>query len=240
MTRTGLIRHLVDICLLILTLLLVLFQLTGQALHEYLGTGMLVLIIIHVILNRKWYGGIFRGKYSPVRYFSTAVIIILMILFTLMAWSGITMSRYAFGFLSLRSGTAAARTLHLTLCFWTYIFVCVHVGCHAGIMASKLSGKRMPMRIAFRAVSACFSVCGVISSLRLRLWTYMFMQSPFFFIDDSLPGPVTALQYFSVMWLFIMAGYLICRMLRKLDHHNNINAVSRAKTAEGAQRSGGK
>lgn len=217
-------KHIVDIALLILMLVVILFQLTGQALHEYFGTGMLALIIIHVILNRKWYGGLFRGKYSPARIFSTIVILSLMVLFVLMAWSGITMSSFVFGFLPPRSGAATARTMHLPLCFWTYIFVCLHVGCHAGIMASRASKVGIPARAAFMAFSACLSVCGLISFIRLRLWIYMFMQASFFFVDDTVPAGITAFQYFLVMWLFIMVGFVICKGPRRISRKDRKKA----------------
>jgi len=41
------------------------YQVTGEVLHEWIGMGMTALVIIHQILNRKWYGAIFKGKYNP-------------------------------------------------------------------------------------------------------------------------------------------------------------------------------
>ena len=49
----------------VLLLCLMAYQVTGEALHEWIGIGMTILVIIHQILNRKWYGAIFKGKYNP-------------------------------------------------------------------------------------------------------------------------------------------------------------------------------
>ena len=35
------------------------YQVTGEVLHEWIGMGMTALVIIHQILNQKWYGAIF-------------------------------------------------------------------------------------------------------------------------------------------------------------------------------------
>ena len=36
------------------------YQVTGEVLHEWIGIGMTILVIIHQILNRKWYGSVFK------------------------------------------------------------------------------------------------------------------------------------------------------------------------------------
>ena len=36
--------------------------------------GMTVLVIVHQILNRKWYSAVFKGTYNPYRLMTTAVI----------------------------------------------------------------------------------------------------------------------------------------------------------------------
>lgn len=51
----------------ILLLLLMAFQITGQEFHEWLGAGMLVLLLAHNILNYRWYKNLFREKYGVIR-----------------------------------------------------------------------------------------------------------------------------------------------------------------------------
>ena len=52
------IKKVVDVCMAVLLLCLMAYQVTGEAAHEWLGTGMTGLVIVHQILNRKWYGAI--------------------------------------------------------------------------------------------------------------------------------------------------------------------------------------
>ena len=56
------IKKLVDAGMTVLLLCLMAYQVTGEALHEWFGIGMTVLLIVHHILNRKWYGALFKGK----------------------------------------------------------------------------------------------------------------------------------------------------------------------------------
>ncbi len=58
-------KRIVDAAMTVLLLLLMAYQVTGEMAHEWIGMGMTVLVIIHQILNRKWYGALFKGKYNP-------------------------------------------------------------------------------------------------------------------------------------------------------------------------------
>ncbi len=86
------IKRIVDVCMTILLLCLMAYQVTGEALHEWIGIGMTVLVIIHQILNRKWYGAIFKGKNNPYRIVTTVVNIALLLSFALTAFCGMSMS----------------------------------------------------------------------------------------------------------------------------------------------------
>ena len=60
-------KRAVDIVMTLLLLFLMSYQVTEQAAHEWLGMGMTALVILHQILNRKWYAALFRGKYGAIR-----------------------------------------------------------------------------------------------------------------------------------------------------------------------------
>ena len=67
------IKRIVDVCMTALLLCLMAYQVTGEVAHEWIGIGMTVLVIIHQILNRKWYGAVFKGKYNAYRILTTVV-----------------------------------------------------------------------------------------------------------------------------------------------------------------------
>ena len=69
----NIIKRIVDAVMTVLLLFLTAFQVTGDVLHEWLGIGMTLTLILHHILNRKWYKAVFTGKYSTYRIAMTAV-----------------------------------------------------------------------------------------------------------------------------------------------------------------------
>ena len=54
----------IDLVMTIILLSLILFQITGQQVYEYLGIIMFILFLGHNVLNRKWYCHLFKGKYK--------------------------------------------------------------------------------------------------------------------------------------------------------------------------------
>ena len=71
----------IDIAMLVSLLFLMAYQITGDLFHEWIGMGMTVLVIIHQILNRKWYGTLFKGKQSPYRILSMVINVFLILSF---------------------------------------------------------------------------------------------------------------------------------------------------------------
>lgn len=67
------IKRIVDACMTALLLCLMAYQVTGEVAHEWIGIGMTVLVIVHQILNRKWFGAVFKGKYNAYRILTTVV-----------------------------------------------------------------------------------------------------------------------------------------------------------------------
>ena len=85
-------RKIIDVCMTVLLLFLMAYQVTGEVLHEWIGMGMTLLVIIHQIFNRRWYAAIFKGRYNPYRTLTTAVNVLLVISFLLTALCGMSMS----------------------------------------------------------------------------------------------------------------------------------------------------
>ena len=69
----------IDFLMTVLLFLLMSYQITGQKLHEWFGTGMLVLFLLHNILNIRWYGSLFKGKYTLLRTMQTLINISVLI-----------------------------------------------------------------------------------------------------------------------------------------------------------------
>ena len=121
----------------IMMITLMAYQLIGKAYHEYAGTALFIIFIIHNILNIKWYSKLFKGSYTPYRILSTIINILLLITMILLMISGIIISEYTFSFLNINSGMAISRLIHLSASHLGFILVSIHMGMHLGIFLPK-------------------------------------------------------------------------------------------------------
>ena len=65
--QTNAIKKTVDAVMTAVLLCLMAYQVTGETLHEWFGVGMTVLLIVHHVLNFRWYKSLFKGKYNAYR-----------------------------------------------------------------------------------------------------------------------------------------------------------------------------
>ena len=49
------------------------YMLVGEEAHEWIGSGLALLFVLHNALNRKWYAALLTGRYTPLRAFQAAV-----------------------------------------------------------------------------------------------------------------------------------------------------------------------
>ncbi|MBM6668237.1 hypothetical protein H6A64_10425 [Lacrimispora saccharolytica] len=65
------LKILVDLAMTVLLFLLMAYLLVGETAHEWMGLAVFILFLFHHVLNRKWYGGLFRGNYTQLRVLQT-------------------------------------------------------------------------------------------------------------------------------------------------------------------------
>ncbi len=196
----------VDIVMVIVLLFLMAYQVTGEKLHEWTGITMTVLVIVHQILNRRWYGGLFRGKYNIYRIVSTVSNFLLLASFALTAFCGMSMSAYAVPFLYGMADSAFAQRFHLAMSHWTFILMGCHLGLHVPAMiprqrTSKAAG--MILSLLF----ACLAGYGLFLFLRSGIPDYLFFRVPFAFLDYDKAKWLVILENLLMLisWVFIGA-----------------------------------
>ena len=203
--------------------LLMAYSLVGEAAHEYLGIGMVLLFIGHHILNIAWWKHIFRGKYTPLRVLGTTVNLTLAMIMLALPISGIMLSRHVFRFLHF-GGTSVARTVHLLASYWGLVLMSFHAGMHGNVMMGiirKTSHTQQPSKIrtwSLRVIAVLLAVCGVHAFVRNKISSCLFLQTQFVFIDFSQPVIQSLLEYCAITVLFIVAGYYAAKVLKVLHH----------------------
>ena len=219
----NLTKRLVDAAMTILLLFLMAYQVTGEMLHEWIGLGMTLLVVIHQILNRKWYGAIFKGKYNPYRSVVTILNILLLLSFALTAFCGMSMSGYAVPFLYGMAPVSFVRRMHLSMSHWAFVLMGLHMGMHVPLLTAGWK-----LRDQTKAVLACVFACiggiGVWLFLRNGISNYLFFRVPFAFLDYEKAGWLVFLENLLMLlfWAFIgTQEALICRYTAGKAEKNN-------------------
>lgn len=213
-------KIIVDLGMTILLMLLMAFELIGRTAHEWIGAGMFVLFIVHHILNRKWSGNLFHGKYSSYRSLQTvsAALVFLTMLGSMV--SAVLISREVFAFLPISGGRSFGRTLHMLCAYWGFLFLSFHLGIHWNMilgMAGKLCGKPSTLRARLiRTAGALIAAYGVYALFRRGIPSYLFLQTQFVFFDFEEPLFFFFLDYLTVMGLFVFAGHYAGKAVRGL------------------------
>ena len=153
MTRTQRLRMIIDITMTILSIILMggNYLFPADIVHEILGVGLFVLWGVHITLNRRWYGAIFKGKYNPYRVMQTIINCCILICTIFLMISGIILSNHIFTFLNIQGGLGFARLAHLLASHWYYLFMSLHIGLHVGMIANKMCHSRAPQDCHSRA-----------------------------------------------------------------------------------------
>lgn len=180
----------VDIGMTIALLLLMTYELIGQAAHEWLGIGMFVLFLTHHILNRKWTGNLLKGSYTPLRIWQTLLVVFVLLCMIGSMASGIILSRHALSFLPINGGRSFARNLHMVSAYWGFVWMSLHLGHHWSMMLA-MARKAFPKESAgrtwaLRIVAIVIAVYGIYAFAARDVAGYMFLRIQFVFIGHYL------------------------------------------------------
>lgn len=202
-------RRIIDTAMVLLLPLLMAYSLIGEAFHEVAGTLMLVLFLLHHWMNRFWWKNLFKGQYSPQRFFQTALNLLLLIFMIVQPLCGILMSKHLYVFLPTEGLSSVAREIHLPLANWGLVLMSLHAGTHLGAMLPK--GKK---NATVLACLGAVSLYGAYAFVKRQIPAYLFLKLPFAFFDYSEPRVFFLADYLAVMILFAMLGYGIMNLLK--------------------------
>ena len=226
------IRMPIDIVMTILSIILMggNYLFPADIVHEIFGLVLFVLWAVHITLNRRWYGAIFRGKYNPYRIMQTIINCCILLCTILLMISGIILSNHIFTFLNIQGGLGFARITHLIASHWYYLFMSLHIGMHVGMIANKIKQKRQvgkdsvdeahttraPTRkIILHILLALACAYGLYAFIVRGVWKYLILQQQFFFFDLERGYILFAIDYISIIILFATLSHLIATILKK-------------------------
>lgn len=233
MKRLQMFKGIIDIVMVMLLPVMMQYTLTGQETHEWLGIVMTALFILHHVLNYSWPGSLFRGKYTPVRSYITAINILLFLDMLLLAGSGIIMSGisgYAFEFLHLDGDMELMKRFHRFGAYWGFLLMSVHLGQHwnyvNGMVKKVLPMKVRPERLVWlvRGLIILTVIYGLIAFFRQNMAGYLFLKTAAVYFDEGKAQIIYLWDCVAMIGLFAVIGYRIRKVLipgRSEKHDRN-------------------
>lgn len=211
--KTAELKRMVDVCLLVMLPVLMAEILTGQEFHEWLGTAMAVVLLLHHLININWLKNIGKGNYTPLRSLGTVMNLLLFADMSVLIISGIMMSGFVFEWLPVSGGMILSRRLHLFASHWGLILMSLHTGMHWGMVVRlgtkfrKKSESEDGLTWLARGLAAAISIFGIYAFIQQDMPDYLFLKTAFVFWDKTKPAAMFFLETLSIMGLFITAGY---------------------------------
>ncbi|MES2434844.1 MAG: DUF4405 domain-containing protein [Pseudomonadota bacterium] len=180
----------------------------GDVAHEVMGAAFLALVGRHLILNRRWFGAIRRGRYDAARRVRVGLNLMLASTMLVMLVTSLMISEALRGFLNI-PGLFTLREVHWFAAYWLVVIVGLHIGLHWHIVAG-LARSRLPilqgriLGLALWALAGLVALTGINSSFVMGLGTRLgfdYSLTMWDFNESNLP-------YFA-HWLAITVLYAV-------------------------------
>ena len=203
--RKNRLKKLIDIIMTLLLLCLMAYQVSGESFHEWFGVAMTVILIVHHVLNLRWYPALFKGKYNAYRTVTVIINTLLLAAIALTALCGMAMSGHAVPFMYGVLPVSFARRFHLAMSFWSFILMGLHLGLHIPGMTAgwKLSEKA---KAALSAIFAVLAGLGLWLFIKNGIPDYIFFRTPFAFFDYEKSAVLVFLENLAILVFFAFIG----------------------------------
>lgn len=222
MKPKAIIKITIDILMTLALLFLMGYQFWSDVLHEWAGTAMFLLFLLHHMLNANWYKSLFKNKYTPMRIFQLIVDVSVFLTMLGLMVSGIMLSNHVFDFLPIRGHMGFARLLHMASSYWGFVLMSLHLGLHWNMFLAitrktlKLRKSSRLQKIVLTVAGVAIAIYGTVRFFQKELLTYMLLKTHFVFFDFNESVLPFYLDYLAMMGGFIFIAHYIGLLLRKL------------------------
>jgi len=99
----------------------------GNTVHELAGTGMFLLVIVHNVFNRRWYGRISTEKRHGRGLFNIGITFVLGLAMLVLLVTSVLISNALSGVMSAYGGFTV-RQIHTLAAYWILVILSIHLG----------------------------------------------------------------------------------------------------------------
>jgi hypothetical protein len=211
-----------DLAMVLLFIASLGFRTIGAVAHEWLGVSLFSLLIVHTIINWRWYRNIPNGKYAFRRCVNTVLNLLLPAVMLTLCVSGVMNSRHVFGFLGLNGGMAV-RQIHSLAAYWGIALIGVHAGMHWAMVlgaVKKMAGVTRAGAMstaALRAVALLMSAYGIWASFDRAMGSKLFLGFSFDFWDADRPEILFYANNLAIMALYISITHYTLKAMPRIN-----------------------
>ena len=143
----------------------------GNTVHELAGTAMFVLLIVHNVFNRRWYGTVPRTRPEPRPLFNVGITFVLLTGMLTLLVTSVLISNFLSDLMPGYGGFTV-RQIHVFAGYWVLVIVAIHLGLRWPLImnaARNLSGISNPSvarTVVLRVLAAAIAIHGVWSRSR--------------------------------------------------------------------------
>ena len=152
-------KIIVDILLFILIIIEYSRLYINPTVHEIIGIGLIILIILHIYLNRNYFKSIKKGKYNFKRSFKLVINITFLIVFILTCIFGILSSQF------LSIGSLTTIYLHKIFAYLSVLLLGLHLSTNINPLMAKIPYKKIIFPI--------FIILGIYSLIHVDFWNHL-------------------------------------------------------------------
>lgn len=186
-------KLLVDILMFILMLLEFSRNYMEPIYHEIFGIALIILIGMHLFLNRNYIKNIFKGKYNFNRIIMLIINIGFFLTMILSLLFGILSSQTILKSISINNLTIIS--LHKILAYCSLIFLGLHLGINFNAMFNKIKLNKVIKII----LSILFIIYGIYSFIKLDILKHITGIYGFSIVEGNIL--INIIRYFSIIMM---------------------------------------
>lgn len=194
------------------------YQLTGNLIHEIAGISMLLLLLAHNLVNRKWYKVVFKGRYNGRRILNATLTVLLIVDLIILTVSGIMISSDLFAFLQINAGLGV-RQIHTACAYWLLVIGSFHLGMHWNFVSGifrrifGISGVSRMRTYVLRLLAVMVAAYGLKTSWDMGIHYKLISHYTFDFWDFENETAGFFAAYISIMGFFAFIAYYCAKFI---------------------------
>lgn len=196
----------VDILLFILMLMEFSKVYLPPEVHEIIGICLIVLVIIHLILNRRYIKAIPKGKYNLKRAIMLVINVAFMVVFALTCIFGLLSGQYVLTFMNI--GNLTTVYLHKILAYLSLLLLGLHLGINLNVLFERIEKSNIVY-----AVYLIIFAFGIYSIIQLDFLNHLLGNSGFSLVTGNFV--INSIEYLSIILMVtILTNIIFKKVIR--------------------------